>query len=138
MKVSVLVTIICVILAVAGGSAWLLLKKDNTFSSLLASKSVAPAPASPAPVAVQSAVATAPAKVVPIESVPAVGSPVIAEKVRKLPITAAAGGASQRLSMGGKIYEPGDMVAEGIILQAIETEEIVFRDLEGNIYSRKL
>jgi hypothetical protein len=58
--------------------------------------------------------------------------------MRRLPITAAAGGGSQRLSVAGKVFEPGDAVIEGLILQSIENAEIVFRDADGNLYTRRL
>ena len=64
-------------------------------------------------------------------------SPILADVVRTLPITGAAAGGSQRLSVGGKIFEPGDVITEGLILQSIEKSEIVFRDTEGNLYQRR-
>ncbi|MCX6950589.1 MAG: hypothetical protein NTV51_00130, partial [Verrucomicrobia bacterium] len=123
-----------VILAVVGVSAWLLLKSDGTF--------IKPAPAAPATAAAAPAGPVTPAKpkADPAMAVPEgkTPSPEFKEKVRLLPITAAAGGGSQRLSVGGKVYEPGDTVVEGLVLQAIENEEIVFRDAEGNLYTRRL
>jgi hypothetical protein len=125
----VLLTVVVVILAIAGVSGWLLLKNDTAFANFVRRKPVAPAPAAP------------PVQLAPVEAPPAVvdnRSPELMEKVRLLPITAAAGGGSQRLSVGGKVYEPGNTVVEGLILQSIESEEIVFRDAAGNLYTRRL
>ena len=71
----------------------------------------------------------------PVRSKP---SPILADIVRTLPITGAAAGGSQRLSVRGKIFEPGDTITEGLILQSIENSEIIFRDTEGNLYKRRL
>lgn len=130
-KRSTLVVAIVAILLVAGISAWLLIRKDTSFAQAASHKPTAASVTPPA---------ATPTKIATIEAAPERRPPsdALVEKVRTLPITAAAGGASQRLSMGGKVYEPGQTVAEGLILQAIEPEEIVFRDLDGNIYTRKL
>jgi hypothetical protein len=131
---------VSVIVVIAGVCAYFLLKTDNAFSQFARNKAGA------SPAAGSSAAGTANA---PITAVPAKAtlsaeperkppSEALAEKVRILPITGAAGGASQRLSVNGKIYEPGETVSEGLILQSIETEEIVFRDAEGNLYTRRL
>ena len=79
-------------------------------------------------------------KAAPVDPAPVRAGPsgALIEKMRRLVITAAAGGGSQRLSVGGKIFEPGDTVVEGLVLQSIENEEIVFRDAEGNLYTRRL
>jgi len=133
-KIGVLITAVTVILGVVCVSAWLLLKSDVTFSKS--------APASSAPTVAAPATPSAPAKPkaepAVLDPVGRTPSPALKEKVRLLPITAAAGGGSQRLSVAGKVYEPGDTVVEGLVLQAIENEEIVFRDLEGNLYTRRL
>lgn len=131
-KLGLLAVIVGGILIVAGASAWLLLKRDTTFAPASTPAGVAtPAAASPATKAKAPEVASA-------ESAKKGPSDELKEKVRLLPITGAAGGGSQRLSMAGKVYEPGDTVIDGLILQSIETEEIVFRDTEGNLYTRRL
>ena len=126
---AIVITVVAVFIVVLGFYLWTLLRKDNLFSELL------PRP-KPTPVA-------APAKIAPLP--PTVSSPLppspselIKEKVRNLSISSAAGGSVQRLIIGGKVYQPGDVVTEGLILQAIESEEIVFRDTAGKIYPRRL
>lgn len=125
-KRGVLIAVVSVVLLVAGASAWLLFKPASA-SALFASP--------PAPVPAATPVKVAPAAIAPVRKGP---SAELTEKIRVLPITAAAGGGSQRLSVSGKVYEPGDTVVEGLVLQSIETEEIVFRDTEGNLYTRRL
>lgn len=138
-------TVVVVVAVILGISAWLLLKKDNLFANLRLIKGT-PAEASAAHGAVTGpatgpANGAAPAKASPAEAAAVERKPInqaLVDKVRLLPITAAAGGSSQRLSVGGKVFEPGETVVEGLILQSIETEEIVFRDPEGNLYTRRL
>lgn len=137
-KWGILIAVISLIVVIVGVSAWLLLKKDNAFAQPTPPPpaSTTQPPATATPTAPTAAVAKA-AKVIP-EAPLITPSPALAEKVRLLPITGAAGGGSQRLSVSGKIFEPGDIVVEGLILQSIENEEIVFRDTEGNLYTRRL
>jgi hypothetical protein len=128
-KSSVLIAVVTVIVVIAAVLGWMLLKKDRTFAAPPTAAAVAAsAPASPPNAAAK------PSAAEPL--FPA--SLALAEKVRLLPITGAAGGGSQRLSVSGKVYEPGDTVVEGLILQSIEAEEIVFRDGAGNLYTRRL
>lgn len=137
-KSSIIIAVVSVIVVLAGVLAWMLLKKDNTFSAPAAATAGAP-PAATAPGA---GAKPGSAQPVAIPAAPAEplspASLALAEKVRLLPITGAAGGGSQRLSVSGKVYEPGDTVVEGLILQSIEAEEIVFRDTAGNLYTRRL
>jgi hypothetical protein len=114
-----------VIVVVGGLAAWLLLGGENPLAN-----SVPPPP----PPSV-SRTKVAPVAINPERKGP---SDALAAKVRLLAITAAAGGSSQRLSIGGKVYEPGETVTEGLILQSIENDEIVFRDADGNLYTRRL
>jgi hypothetical protein len=138
-KSSVVVAVVSVIVLIAAVFAWMLLKKDNTFAAPVTSADAPSIPPSTT-VATKPAVAQ-PAKLpvaLPVAEPPSPASLALAEKVRLLPITGAAGGGSQRLSVSGKVFEPGDTVVEGLILQSIEAEEIVFRDSAGNLYTRRL
>ena len=119
-----LFTGVAVLLVVAVAGAWFL------------SPPARPASGTPAPTAPASRPPATPAAAAAPER--AGPSEVLTDKMRRLPITAAAGGGSQRLSVAGKVYEPGDAVTEGLILQSIENEEIVFRDADGNLYTRRL
>jgi hypothetical protein len=115
---------VAVLLVVAVAGVWFL------------TQTATPAPSIPAPTAPATQTpATPPAPAAPERAGP---SDVLTEKMRRLPITAAAGGGSQRLSVAGKVFEPGDAVIEGLILQSIENAEIVFRDADGNLYTRRL
>ncbi len=137
-KSSIVIAVVSVIVVIAAVLAWMLLKKDNTFSAPAAAATDTPsAPGAAAVGAKPAAARPAAIPTAPAESV-SPASLALAEKVRLLPITGAAGGGSQRLSVSGKVYEPGDTVAEGLILQSIEAEEIVFRDTAGNLYTRRL
>jgi hypothetical protein len=139
-KSSVVVAVVTVIVLIAAVFAWMLLKKDNTFAAPFAAASGTPAAgASPNAASKPAAapLAKLPAALVAAEPA-SPASLALAEKVRLLPITGAAGGGSQRLSVSGKVFEPGDTVVEGLILQSIEAEEIVFRDSAGNLYTRRL
>ena len=119
-----LFTGVALLLVVAGAGVWFFLQPET------------PAPSAPAPTpSATQPTATPPPAAAPERAGP---SDVLTEKMRRLPITAAAGGGSQRLSVAGKVYEPGDTVIDGLILQSIENEEIVFRDAEGNLYTRRL
>jgi hypothetical protein len=110
--------------AALGLTAWFLLKSDL--------------PPPPAPTKATPAAPLAKSLSVKGEATVNSHSPVLSDRVRTMPITAAAGGGSQRLSVAGKIYEPGETVAEGLVLQSIENDQIVFRDAEGNLYTRRL
>lgn len=136
-KWGILIAVTFLIVVIVAASAWLLLKKDNAFALPTPpplATTITPATVTPPTPA---ATLAKPAKVV-LEAPLSTPSPALAEKVRLLPITGAAGGGSQRLSVSGKIFEPGDTVIEGLILQSIENAEIVFRDPEGNLYTRRL
>jgi hypothetical protein len=109
--------------AILGAAAWYLRRSS--------------APVVPTLPTQASAAIPLPAPSVVAEPLRAKPSPILADIVRTLPITGAAAGGSQRLSVRGKIFEPGDLVAEGLILQSIENSEIVFRDTEGNLYKRR-
>lgn|GEM_PF-2140466 len=95
------------------------------------------APAISTPTTQASAAISLPAASLAADPVRSKPSPILADRVRTLPITGAAAGGSQRLSVRGIIFEPGDTVTEGLILQSIENSEIVFRDAEGNLYKRR-
>lgn len=123
-KRALLFTGMAVLLVVVGAGAWFFLQPET------------PAPSAPVPPTSTARPTVAPPPAVaPERNGP---SDALTEKMRRLPITAAAGGGSQRLSVAGKVYEPGDTVIEGLVLQSIENEEIVFRDAEGNLYTRRL
>jgi hypothetical protein len=109
---------------IAGAAMWFFLGAENPFGQT----AVPP----PAPVT--------PNKVAPIAPKPERNGPsdALAAKVRLLPVTGAAGGSSQRLSVSGKVYEPGETVVEGLVLQSIENDQIIFRDADGNLYTRRL
>lgn len=126
---AIALTVVALFVAVLGFYLWTLLRKDNLFSELLPRTK-------PTPVAVPAKIAPLP----PTVSPPTAPTPsdLMREKVRQLPISSAAGGAIQRLTVGGKVYQPGETVTEGLILQAIETDEIVFRDTTGSVYTRRL
>lgn len=64
-------------------------------------------------------------------------SPELAERVRKLPVSAAVRG-GQRVLIGGKVFVPGDSVAEGLVLHEVFPDLLVFRDAAGNYYQRRL
>lgn len=136
-KSSIVIAVVSVIVVIAGVLAWMLLKKDNTFSAPPAAAADAVSAAAPASAAKPTAAQPATIPTATAEPL-SPASLALAEKVRLLPITGAAGGGSQRLSVSGKVYEPGDTVVEGLILQSIEAEEIVFRDAAGNLYTRRL
>ncbi len=139
-KSSVVIAVVSVIVLIAAVFGWMLLKKDNTFATPVAAAPDTPATAA-SPNAASKPAAAQPAKLptaLPAAEPPSPASLALAEKVRLLPITGAAGGGSQRLSVSGKVYEPGDTVVEGLVLQSIEAEEIVFRDTAGNLYTRRL
>lgn len=126
---AIALTVVAIFVAVLGFYLWTLLRKDNLFSDLLPQPKPTPA--------------VAPAKIAPLppavsQPIPPTPSDLMHETVRKLPISSVAGGAIQRLTVGGKVYQPGETVANGLILQAIETDEIVFRDTAGRIYTRRL
>lgn len=55
----------------------------------------------------------------------------------KLPITARRPGAESRIVIGKKIYEPGDTVIEGAILEAVYPDRIVFRDAQNRLLERR-
>lgn len=137
-KSSIVIAVVSVIVVIAGVLAWMLLKRDNTFSTPPAAATDTPSAAA-APAAGAKPGPTQPAAIPAGSAEPlSPASLALAEKVRLLPITGAAGSGSQRLSVSGKVYEPGDTVVEGLILQSIEAEEIVFRDAAGNLYTRRL
>ena len=94
----------------------------------------APSPLPP-PVATAQPLQPPPPALAPARTGP---SAMLKETMRQLPITAAAGGGSQRLSVSGKIYKSGDTVVDGLVLHAIENEAIIFRDAAGNLYTRRL
>lgn len=75
-KRGLLIAIVAAILGVVGVSAWLLLKKDITFT-----RPASAAPATPAP--------TAPAPAAPVASTPLVSAPVAAAPVPPAPVKAA-------------------------------------------------
>ncbi len=113
-----------------GFVGWTMLGSDNPIAQFLGT---APDPAIPAP----HPKATTKHAAHPLLAPPPTPTEKFNETVHGFVITSAAGGAIQRLTIGGKVFQPGDTVAEGLVLQAIETEEIVFRDAEGNLYTRR-
>lgn len=63
--------------------------------------------------------------------------PKLEEQIMKLPITARRPGAESRIVIGKKIYEPGDTVIEGAILEAVYPDRIVFRDAQNRLLERR-
>jgi len=66
-----------------------------------------------------------------------VPSAALNEKVQALTISAAVAGESQRVIVAGKVFYPGDKVAEGLVLQEVYPGLIVFRDEAGALYTRR-
>jgi predicted component of type VI protein secretion system len=124
-----MLVVVVLTLAGLGAGGWWLNNNRHVVTEFFPTQVPAPAP-SPAPAKKAPKVQSQPVSHGPSEA--------LAAKVRALGITAAAGGGSQRLSVGRKVYEPGDTVVEGLILQSIENDEIIFRDAEGNLYTRRL
>ena len=63
--------------------------------------------------------------------------PKLEEQIRKLPITARRAGSGARIVVGKKIYEPGDTVIEGAILDSVLPDRIVFRDAQNHLLDRR-
>jgi hypothetical protein len=115
-------------LAVAG---WMMLGADNPLADLFPQLK-------PEPVAIHEPVKKTKASSAKPAFASAEGpSDHMRDLVRNLKVTSVAGGSIQRLTIGGKVFQPGETIAESLVLQAIETEEIVFRDASGHLYTRR-
>ncbi|MEY2878398.1 MAG: hypothetical protein RLZZ15_778 [Verrucomicrobiota bacterium] len=102
----------------------------------------APAPAAKkAPVAAPAPVAVTAAVTPPAPAVPAFADGPMAfeltEQLKKLPISARRAGTDPRIVVGGKVYIPGDAVLEGVFLDAVLPDRVVFRDADGHRYEKR-
>ncbi len=96
-----------------------------------------PAPAASAPVAKPAATPVA----LPAEksAAPTVAhmAPEIEDQLRKLTITARRTGKGARIVVGGKVFEPGDTVIPGVLLDAVHADRVVFRNAENQRFERR-
>lgn len=121
--------------AVIAGVAWFLFRP----------KPPAPvAPPAPKPVVVAPAPKPAPAPEAPpvaaVVAEPVVESvftPEMQERLTKLVVSARRTGAEQRIVVGGKVYLPGDAVFDGVFLEAVFPDKIVFRDEAKHRFERR-
>lgn len=86
----------------------------------------APPVAAPAPTPVETA------------AVPDTGwDPKLLAQIMKLPIAARRTGSEARIVVSKKVYEPGDTVIEGVILDAVLPDRTVFRDAQNHRFERR-
>ncbi len=147
-------------LVIMGAGAWLFLAPNPPPPVPPVIKAKVPAPVSepkrvgvpvpvapPPPVAVAPAApVVAPAPAIP-EALPAIAdapavappepSPALAEKVRTLPLGAAMTAPNPRVLIGGRLFVPGDKIAEGLVLQEVLPGLLVFHDKNGAVYTRR-
>lgn len=64
-------------------------------------------------------------------------APEIEDQLRKLTITARRTGKGARIVVGGKVFEPGDTVIPGVLLDAVHADRVVFRNAENQRFERR-
>jgi hypothetical protein len=118
-------------------TAWLVLRPEPTPPPAPAVAASAPAqPAVAAPVPKPAAKPTA----LPAEkSADAAGpmAPVIEDQLSKLNITARRPGKGARIVVGGKVFEPGDTVIPGVLLDSVQADRVIFRNAENQRFERR-
>lgn len=115
------------LVAALGLAAWMMRVGDNPLANFFTG-----AQSTPSAAVVPSTKRTTPATQTQLND----PSAILQEKVRGLVITSAAGGAIQRVTIGGKVFQPGETVVDGLVLQSIENDAVIFRDSAGHLYPR--
>lgn len=110
------------LVSLAAGSAWWLMLPGEPART--------EARQAPRPVVVSTPPAMA------IETAPS-PSAALTEVVRTLAVSAAMAAPNPRVIVAGKVYLPGDAVAEGLVLQEIHPGLLVFCDRAGALYTRR-
>lgn len=64
-------------------------------------------------------------------------APEIEDQLRKLTITARRTGKGARIVVGGNVFEPGDTVIPGVLLDAVHADRVVFRNAENQRFERR-
>ncbi len=94
-----------------------------------------------APLPAMATATAAPPPLPAIADAPAIAppgaSPALAEKVRTVALGAAMTGSNSRVLISGRLFVPGETVADGLILQEVLPGLLVFRDTNGAIYTRR-
>ncbi len=136
-----------VVLALAGGAAWLFFGAKDEAPAAPAkppASAAAPKPAAPAPAAPKPSPPSAPAPAVttvaapvPVAAVPDADAAAaqLHERVAKFSITARRV-AEQRVMIDGKMYAAGARVGEGLTVQEVRDDRVVFRDDSGRTYEK--
>lgn len=117
--------------------AWLVLRPEPTPPPAPAVASSAPAkPVVAAPVPKPAA---KPAALPTEKSVAAAGpmAPEIEDQLRKLNITARRTGKGARIVVGGKVFEPGDTVIPGVLLDSVQADRVIFRNADNQRFERR-
>lgn len=64
-------------------------------------------------------------------------APEIEDQLRKLTITARRTGKGARIVVGGNVFEPGDTVIPGVLLDAVHADRVVFRNAQNQRFERR-
>ena len=116
------------------------IKKAATAVTPPAARPVPPV-ATVAPAVVPVAAPPAPVPVVPATAAPVVDpgpmAPELVEQLKKLVISARRAGTDPRIVIGRTVYIPGDTVIEGVVLESVAPDRLVFRDAEHRRYERR-
>jgi hypothetical protein len=64
-------------------------------------------------------------------------APEIEDQLRKLTITARRTGKGARIVVGGNVFEPGDTVIPGVLLDAVHADRVVFRNADNQRFERR-
>ncbi len=98
-----------------------------------------PAPAKPVVTSPVPKPATKPAALPAEKSADAAGpmAPEIEDQLRKLNITARRPGKGARIVVGGKVFEPGDTVIPGVLLDSVQADRVIFRNAENQRFERR-
>ncbi len=109
----------------------------------------APPPLPPAPITAPQMRIAAPAAPAPAQTVKlpaektadaaaARMAPEIEDQLSKLNITARRSGKGSRIVVGGKMFEPGDIVLADVVLDSVLPDRIVFRNPRNQRFERRL
>lgn len=64
-------------------------------------------------------------------------APELEDQLRKLTITARRTGKGARIVVGGKVFEPGDTVIPGVLLDSVQADRVIFRNAENQRFERR-